>query len=138
MRERGSGMKIYVVTDGEYSDYHIITATIDRSMAEKLAKKFGAEIEEYENAEVMLQHTWFIRFDKNGDVCECREDLCESSYKVHGLCYLDAKGQVYVRIVADTVEQAIKAGAERRAQFLYENLRWLKGGLSSDGNKRTD
>lgn len=115
-------MKIYVVTDGEYSDYHIITATIDRSVAEKIAKKFGADIEEYENAEVMLRPLWFIRFDKNGDVCECREELHNPSYEAHGLCYLDVKGQVYVRIVADTVEQAIKAGAERRAKFLYENL----------------
>lgn len=122
MRERGSGMKIYVVTDGEYSDYHIITATIDRSVAEKLAKKFGAEIEEYENAEVMLQPMWFIRFDKNGDVCECRQITATYSYHDNGLCRFDVKGQVYVNIIADTVEQAIKAGAERRAKFLAEKL----------------
>ena len=35
-------MKIYVVTDGMYSDYHIITATIDKGVAEKIAKRFSA------------------------------------------------------------------------------------------------
>jgi hypothetical protein len=115
-------MKIYVVTDGEYSDYHIITATTDQSVAEKIAKKFGADIEEYENAEIMLQPLWFIRFDKNGDVCECHQDTSGFFYDCIGLCRFDVEGQVYTHIAADTAERAIKAGAERRAKFLAEKL----------------
>ena len=113
-------MKIYVVTDGMYSDYHIITATTDHAVAEKIAKKFGAEIEEYENAELMLRPLWFIRFDKNGNVRECREEKSDWGYECAGLCKFDVCGQAYVHIVADTIERAIKAGAERRAKFLAE------------------
>lgn len=113
-------MKIYVVTDGMYSDYHIITATTDLSVAEGIAKKFNADIEEYENAEVMLKPLWLIRFDKNGAVCECREEKHDWFYEEAGLCKFDVYGQVYTHIVADTVERAIKAGAERRAKFLAE------------------
>ena len=36
-------MKIYVVTRGVYSDYHIITATTDKALAERIAKKFDRE-----------------------------------------------------------------------------------------------
>ena len=113
-------MKIYVVTDGIYSDYHIITATTDQATAAAIAKKFGAEIEEYENAEIMLHPLWFIRFDKNGAVIECREEKSDYGYEDAGLCKFDIHGHVFVSIVADTVERAIKAGAERRAMFLAE------------------
>lgn len=118
-------MKIYVVTKGEYSDYHIITATTDLSVAEAVAKKFSdaydnAEIEEYDDAEVMLRPMWFLRFAKNGDVCECRLEDSEYGYMDGCECNIDSNGSVYVRIIADTAEVAIKAGAERRAKFLAE------------------
>ena len=113
-------MKIYVVTDGMYSDYHIITATTDLSVAEAIAKKFKADIEEYENAEVMLLPMWLIRFDENGDVFECSQDTSGFFYDCVGACRFDAKGRVYTHIAADTAERAIKAGAERRAMFLAE------------------
>lgn len=118
-------MKVYVVTRGEYSDYHIITATTDLAVAEAVAKKFTteyspAEIEEYDNSEMMLRPIWFLRFAKNGDVCECHLDDNEYGYEESGKCGFDIKGQVYVHIVADTIEVAIKAGAERRSKFLAE------------------
>lgn len=115
-------MKIYVLTKGEYSDYHIITATTDLTLAEAIRKKFGAEIEEYENAELVLRPIWLIRFEKNGDVCECGRIESDYGYESAGLCNFDITGGVYVYIVADSVEQAIKAGAERRAKFLAEKL----------------
>jgi hypothetical protein len=55
-------------------------------------------------------------------VCECRGETSGYGYGGAGLCNFDIRGQVYVYIVADTVEQAIKAGAERRAKFLAEKL----------------
>ena len=45
-------MTIYVITEGCYSDYHIITATIDKDKAYKLAALIGnAEVEEYDSEE---------------------------------------------------------------------------------------
>lgn len=50
-------MKIYIVTSGEYSDYGILAAFLDKSKAEAFAQKYNrgvdydpdrAEIEEYE------------------------------------------------------------------------------------------
>ena len=36
-------MKIYVVTKGCYSDYHIITATTDEKLAYKIKEKFNGD-----------------------------------------------------------------------------------------------
>ena len=44
-------MKIYAVTQGIYSDYHIVALTVNKERAEHLAKIYEAEIEEYEDAQ---------------------------------------------------------------------------------------
>lgn len=46
-------MKVYVITEGNYSDYHICTVTTNKERAEKLVKIFSdnwddAKIEEYD------------------------------------------------------------------------------------------
>ena len=74
-------MKIYVVTKGCYSDYHIITATTDEELAYKIRDKFTsdyswgeAEVEVYEDAEIFMKPCYFLRFDKSGNVIESREE----------------------------------------------------------------
>lgn len=51
-------MKLYAITDGEYSDYGIITLTADEAKAERLAKMLNANVEEYEDGEydTVLNH----------------------------------------------------------------------------------
>lgn len=66
-------MKVYVVTKGEYDDYHIITATTDKDLANKIAEKFNSEynetrIEEFENAERKLLPFYRVDFNSVGDV----------------------------------------------------------------------
>lgn len=119
-------MKIYVVTQGEYSDYHIITATTDKSIAEAVAKKFEhdyyrkPDIEVYENAEVYLKPCWSVWFDACGAVTEI--DACRSSYQyedVGKVCRYDF-GQTRVCVSADDETAAIKIAAEMRAKFLAQ------------------
>ena len=120
-------MKVYVVTTGTYSDYHIITATIDKSVAEAVAKKFDDEyshtyIEEYENAEVLLKPCWFVLFEKDGSVRSIKNasSSCYSYENINQCEMTNATGDVYVHVSADTAEAAIKIAAERRAEFLAE------------------
>ena len=52
-------MKVYVITEGSYSDYHIVGVTLDRDKAERAAKLVEgayscANIEEWETDEVDL------------------------------------------------------------------------------------
>lgn len=120
-------MKIYVVTRGSYSNYHIITATLDRAVAEAVAKKFftkygETEIEEYEDAELLLKPRWNVRFPKDGPV-----EVEEQPFRDY---YTGPRCIVYVRfgtlvlevedVAADDTESAIKIASEKRAQYLAE------------------
>lgn len=124
---------IYVVTQGKYSDYHIIAATLDKTLATKIAEKFSDDdgwddcrVEEYPDAEVMLRPLWCVYFTTSGEVYECREstsaydyhhtrsDVIETVYKRHY--------DMTVYVQADTEEAAIKIAAEKRAQYLAEKI----------------
>ena len=119
-------MKIYVVTKGCYSDYHIITATTDEELAYKIRDKFTsdyswgeAEVEVYEDAEIFMKPCYFLRFDKSGNVIESREES-DSEYGYDQTQGEDILGNFYIHIPADSVEAAIKIGAERRAMYLAQ------------------
>lgn len=120
-------MKIYVVTQGIYSDYHIITATTDEALANKIAKKYSADIldederaqvEVFENAEETLLPYWVVDFAGNGDV----EKI------VNTKPYSGANSEIYIRkdktaiahVFAANSEAAIKIAAEKRAKALAE------------------
>lgn len=116
-------MKIYVVTKGCYSDYHIITATTDKAQAKEIAKKFSddwdeARVQTYDDAEIYLKKVWFVRFDTKGNVNELNLDASEYSYGYLNECSFDAAKGVYVHVQADDGASAIKIAAEKRAMFL--------------------
>lgn len=120
-------MKIYVVTQGTYSDYGIIAATLDRDVAEAIAKKYYSkwdppEIEEYEDAELLLKPRWNVRFPKNGPV-EVEEQPF-SDYYAGPRCIVYARlGTLVLEVndvAADDKESAIKIAAEKRAAYLAE------------------
>ena len=120
---------IYVVTQGRYSDYHIVAATLDREIAEKIAAKFSTEwdkcdINEYDDAEVMLRPAWNIYFDKAGNVINTRECDCAYDYSSIGRCWEYSYGQrgVATTVSANDLETAIKIAAEKRAQYLAEKM----------------
>lgn len=116
-------MKIYVVTKGDYSDYHIITATTDKAQAKKIADKFSgdwgeAKVEIYDDAEIYLKTVWFVRFDTKGNVNELCANDSEYSYKQLNACSFDAAKGVFVHVQADDEISAIKIASEKRAEFL--------------------
>ena len=121
------GEKIYVVTKGCYSDYHIIAATMDYELAKKINEKFTdserdwdeVRIEVFQNSELVLKPCWIVCFLKNGDI--------ESVDSVNMEYYADKLNEVkeyrhylYVHVAADTKEEAIKIAAEQRAMFLAQ------------------
>lgn len=124
----GDILKIYVLTKGCYSDYHIITATTDYELACKIKDRFDkinsewsdekVNIEIYEDAELYLKPNYFIRFDKQGNVVEAYEDTSEYGYDRYS--GLDVKGGYFTTITTDNKESAIKIAAEKRAMFLAE------------------
>jgi hypothetical protein len=121
--------KIYVVTSGCYSDYHIVAATLDKDIAEKIAAKFSGrydecEIEEYCDAEIMLKPAWNISFDKAGNVINTYGCESEYDYENIGECCERRWGEcaLNVSVSADDLDSAIKIAAEKRAKYLAEKL----------------
>lgn len=120
----GVNMKIYVVTKGYYSDYHIITATTDEELAYRIKEKFSgdyygeAKVEIFEDAEIFMKSCYFIKFDKGGNVIRIEEEESEYSYEQYES--EDTKGNFYISIIADNKERAIKIAAERRSMYLAQ------------------
>jgi hypothetical protein len=118
-------MKIYVVTKGCYSDYHIITATTDEKLAYKIKDKFNGgsydetNVEVFEDAEILMKPCYFLRFDKSGNVIESYEES-ENEYGYEQSQGEDVRGNFYIHIPTDSMESAIKIGAEKRAMFLVQ------------------
>ena len=122
-------MKIYVVTEGCYSDYSIITATTDEKLAYEIRDKFArdntweeskARVEVYEDAEIFLKPCYFMKFDEGGNVNYLEERI--DSYNYRQSCGSNVYGGFYASVVVDNEEAAIKIGAERRAMYLaHEN-----------------
>lgn len=126
-------MKIYVITKGEYSDYHICAVTESKEKAEMLREVFSrneyeydkAKIEEYDtenpDIEKILYPMWEIVFNGNGSVKSIdevtygvdryREEIYDQYYVKNG---------VFVALFAKDKESAIKIAAERRAKYLAE------------------
>ena len=117
-------MKIYVVTEGCYDDYHIITATTDEKLAYKIKEKFNGnsygktDVEVFEDAEIFMKPCYFMRFDKGGNVIEFEEEKDEYSYEQDE--GEDTQGNFYISIIADNKQRAIKIGAERRTMYLAQ------------------
>lgn len=118
-------MKIYVVTKGQYSDYHIVAATLDKEKAEKIAKRFSDKwddcaVEEYEDCEVDLRPYWDVRFKKGtSDIVRCEHSgIGEYYMDALNKFQIDINKNLRVIVAADTSEEAIKIASEKRAEYL--------------------
>ena len=68
-------MKVYIATDGEYSDYHIEAVFTDEEQAKLYCATHSCYLEEYEADEVKIETEkkplllWNARFDYSGALC---------------------------------------------------------------------
>lgn len=122
-------MKIYVITQGCYSDYHIIAATTDEEKAKMIAAKFDevgdeTNIEVYDDADnvVYERPAWVVRFSSSGEV----RDICPADYDfqyqrvIEGAIHKVISDNILVYVSADTKEAAIKIASEKRAMWLAQ------------------
>ena len=121
--------KIYVVTKGSYSDYHIVAATLDKEKAEKIKKKFDSkydecEIEEYEDSETILKPLYIVVFDINRSLLHIRNRSTDAwSYydKEHTKIYeYSTNAGFYIYVSADDEDHALKIARDKLAEYLAE------------------
>ena len=127
--------KLYAVTKGQYSDYHIITLTDNKEMAEKIAKKFTldwednnydrANVEEFDNAEICLKPLYKVEFNIDGSIKEVSISdneygyLEEGIFQLYGPTYSGNVTQM-IYISTDSKEKAIKIACDKRAEYFAE------------------
>lgn len=121
-------MKLYAITDGEYSDYGIITLTADEKKAERLAKMLNANVEEYEDGEydTVLNHEGesiynvYFRYCQSGAQSVCKVDSplwCNDVDKVR-----DCNTFAIVPVWAKDMTSAAKKAADIYSKWNAERL----------------
>ena len=126
--------KVYIVTAGIYSDYHICAASLDKEHAEILAEKYTdsydeATVEEYELDEFFEEakrgYFWYW--------CTCK--LENGMFGQVEVKQIDSYGtgavgkvvkslrreQLHVELLAENDEHARKIAAEKFATYIYEH-----------------
>ena len=124
--------KVYVVTKGCYSDYHICAVTLDKEKAERLRVLFEgnnewdeARIEEFDtetHEDLLLgRKPYHVSFRKNGDLYSANEDTWGIEYFETGIDEFPKLDDcLRVNLYAQSREAAIKIAAEKRAKYLAE------------------
>ena len=126
--------KIYIVTSGEYSDYHICAVFSNKEKAEEYVQYHGTEhsVEEYcidEEIKSDVKLWRIIFYIKNGEVIEA----CPTEYRAEEKCdtckvceTLRSELIIYFYVTSETSNKAIKIASERWAAIKSNDYIWLR------------
>jgi len=126
-------MKVYVITSGRYSDYHINAVAVDPDRAELLRKWYSRSeswsdeprIEVYDTEDDIVvgepRRVWNFCILENGDISEGDEEWTfDDKYENYfGFRY---GNEFYAKIVARDRDVARKIAIDTRTQMLAEKL----------------
>lgn len=142
-------MKIYVVTQGEYSDYHIVTTFLDEKVANEFVKKMSSKINGYSNEYIIEEYevlkdideykpnTEYLNISYRSDTKEMSYDNRLSRYEdweeERRTIYFYSEG-FYIAIINQPLTVSNVLGAEKImsdwvAQIEYELQNTFNGDL---------
>ena len=116
--------KVFILTEGSYSDYHILAVFSTKELAEKYTKvNPSAGIEEYNlDAPIPLPQTLVV-MQQDGTVIYSR---LVHDYDIGFNSFWENRGTkqlcLYYVVETDSIERAIKVTNEKRTQILALNL----------------
>lgn len=128
--------KIYVATDGEYSDYHINAVFIDRGIADAFIAKHGGKIKEFDSLDTIEAFTgppgkrfFTVVMYRNGDTkCGAQEWDTFAYYnepplvrEFINLQHWQERAFMESGCWADDAQHAIKIVNEQRTKLIAEN-----------------
>lgn len=131
--ENGNGVmsKSYVVTDGEYSSYHILAVFDNEKLAEKFIKSFGGDIEVYStNPHEPLLNKGYKAYSVTINIANSHcnvESMAGSHYdyrQLNKVYYYEGKKQLEIILWAKDEMHAMKIASEKRAQFIAK-MGWV-------------
>ncbi len=121
--------KIFLVTDGEYSNYHIVGAYSSEQDADLVVERFGGQVEEFQldpnMAKIRSGYTIFkVDITRDGQVLEVvrggYSDL--EFYSPPFVCQMnDGTSRTEFALWAKHEAQAVKTANEMRAQLIANN-----------------
>jgi hypothetical protein len=117
--------KVYIITKGSYSDYHICAATLDKNTAVKLAKKYSedecgnAKIEEYilDDFTEGDRFMYCVTFGNYGISCGF-EEYEHTENIVYRKNARTGEDRMIVYVKAQDEEHAKKIAQDIRAEYL--------------------
>lgn len=124
--------KVYIVTAGEYSDYHIVGVYSSKENAKMVKNKINknsdwdwADIEVWQvdrGIEELKKHKsiYYVELNKRGDVIEVEK--CWDDFAFRGVDVFESSisGNLHTYVWANTKEEAVKIASERRTKYLVE------------------
>lgn len=118
--------KIYIITKGNYSDYHICAVTMDKSRAEKLKRLFDgrweeAEIEEYTLDEAQKnEYIYYIDFQDNSPSHIYIDEYSGFANSSDASYVIDCSEYVRVYVRAKDEKHAMKIAQDEYARWKAE------------------
>lgn len=111
--------KIYIVTDGDYSDYRIVGASTSKEAAERIKTALGADyLEEFEDGGSAIispgLRPFFVKISMLGVVHSVGSVTNPYDFQAR----FDWDGNISTGMWAQDTEHAIKIANERRAQLV--------------------
>ena len=123
---------IYVLTDGTYSDYHIVCVTEDYEIADAYSKLHGYNIEEFEpvtDKSIIRKYeesiiVWKFFFNIKGEIKYFAEygrseERKQPFIEIKEYPIDDSRG-MYVLVFENDIEKAKKIAIDARAKYLSE------------------
>ena len=125
-------MKIYVITEGDHSDYHIVGVATDLEMAKKIQNYINrekwsyAEIEEYDTEEWKQlvndnRPIYYVKETEDGGLyaSQISYDYTDR-YKSANMIMTDSDGRLKVYVLANDYKHALKIASDLFAKYKAE------------------
>lgn len=113
--------KLYAITAGSYSDYHIITLCSDKEKAYKISLLYNAEVEEFEDGKNLDTENMIFEvvFDDDYKYMNCWQ--CFVNPDEIKLNEVTSDGNLYknytVYVAAKNKEQALKIACDNLTEY---------------------
>lgn len=114
--------KLYALTDGTYSNYHIETLTADKAKAERIRAVYGYLIEEYEDGELddfLYSKNKYGVFYENGNL-EAYNVWASAEPELNCVEREDFLDGYWVFVIAEDIEHAKKIGKDLIMQYIAQ------------------
>jgi hypothetical protein len=119
--------KIYIVTSGSYSDYHIAGVFSDMSVAKEFADKYSPYESDVEMYDLDVpKSSWTVKtvtMDRHGNVINIYDRICElKDIDNVFIPRIDRDGYIVINVRTDDDKTAIKVANENRTCMIAEGI----------------